>query len=311
MSDKNKPQVSDNSNENNQDINENPLDLSNIIDELINLILKEINEGKEERAIKKHVLNYINKHKIILQEIYDWLLNNQNHLNTIYLLGYFNYHGIETNINFQNAFELYQKAAELGSSVAQFNLTHMYIFGKGIDKDYNKAFELSSTLAGQEYPRGMNLLGYCYELGVGTNINKQKASEFYQKGADLGNNMAQYNLARMYRKGDIVNRDYNKAFELCQKSAADGEYPNGIHKLGCCYDFGIGTSINKQKAVKLYQKAANLEHSLAQYKLANMCKIGEGIVRDIDQAIYWYKKQENRGNIQDELEELIDIKGFM
>src|ERR1043165_1000587 len=143
-------------------MNENVLDLGIVIDELSNFILKEINEGKEEIVIKQHVLNYINSHKIILQEIYNWLLNNQNHLNSIYLLGYFNYHGIGTNINMQNAFELYQKVAELGNNVAQFNLANMFIDGKGVDKNYNKAFEISKKLAEKEYSRGMNLLGHCY-----------------------------------------------------------------------------------------------------------------------------------------------------
>src|ERR1043165_5453731 len=154
MSNKNKPKVSENSNETDQDINENILDLGIVTDELINIILKEINEGKEEKVIKQHVLNYINNHKIILQEIYNWLLNNQNTLNAIYLLGYFNYHGIETNINMQNAFNLYQKAAELGNVVAQFDLANMYIDGKGTDKNYGKAFELSKKLAEKEYSRG-------------------------------------------------------------------------------------------------------------------------------------------------------------
>src|ERR1043166_10285035 len=132
MSDNNKPNATENPNETNQDISGKVLGVNIMIDELSHFILKKINEGKEEKVIKQHVLNYINSHKIILQEIYNWLLNNQNHLNSIYLLGYFNYHGIGTNINMQNAFDLYQKAAELGNIAAQFNLTCMYTHGKGI-----------------------------------------------------------------------------------------------------------------------------------------------------------------------------------
>src|ERR1043165_6446582 len=177
MSDKNKPQTFKNSSETDQDINENILDLSDVIDEIFNLILREINEGKEEKMIKKHVLNYINNHEIILPTIYNWLLNNQNHLNSIYLLGFFNYHGIETNKNVQNAFDLYQKAAELGNGVAQFDLINMYIDGTGIDKNYDKAFELSKKLAEKEFSRGMNLLGYCYYNGIGTEVNNQRAFE--------------------------------------------------------------------------------------------------------------------------------------
>src|ERR1043166_1849712 len=126
MSNKNESQISENSSET-EDINKNTLDLSIAIDELLNLILKEINEGKVKKVIKQHVLNYINNQKITnLQEIYQWLLNNQNNLNSAYLLGYFNYHGIETDINMQNAFKLFQKAAKLGNSVAQYDIASMY-----------------------------------------------------------------------------------------------------------------------------------------------------------------------------------------
>jgi TPR repeat protein len=34
--------------------------------------------------------------------------------------------------------------------------------------------------------RGINNLGYCYNNGIGTDINEQKAFELYQKAADLG-----------------------------------------------------------------------------------------------------------------------------
>ena len=39
---------------------------------------------------KQAVLDYLNNHNINLQEIYNWLLNNQINLNSIFLFGYFN-----------------------------------------------------------------------------------------------------------------------------------------------------------------------------------------------------------------------------
>jgi TPR repeat protein len=44
-----------------------------------------------------------------------------------------------------------------------------------------------------------------------------------------------------------INKDDNKAFKLFKQSA-EGEYINGIRILGYCYDDGIDTSIDKQKA---------------------------------------------------------------
>jgi TPR repeat protein len=68
-------------------------------------------------------------------------------------------------------------------------------------------------------------LGFCYEKGIGTNIDEQKAFELYQKAANL-------------------------------------EYARGIYNLGYCYEEGIGTSIDKQKAHELYQKAVKLGYIL-------------------------------------------------
>ena len=135
-----------------QDANENILDLGIVTDELVNLIFNETNKGKVEKVKKQHILDNINNHGIIPQEIYNWLfynwlLNDQNNLNSINLFGYFNYHGIGTIVNKQKAFESYQKAADLGNGYALFYLAGMYFNGKDVDKDYNKAIELTQKAA--------------------------------------------------------------------------------------------------------------------------------------------------------------------
>ncbi|RGB25987.1 kinase-like domain-containing protein, partial [Rhizophagus diaphanus] len=112
------------------------------IDELINVIFNEVNEGKEEKVRKQHVLNYINNHEIISPEICDWLTNYPLNSSFIYLLGYLNYHGIKTCINKQKAFELYEKAANLENKIAQYDLALMYKEGKYVNKNVGKAFEL-------------------------------------------------------------------------------------------------------------------------------------------------------------------------
>ncbi|CAB4404744.1 unnamed protein product [Rhizophagus irregularis] len=125
--------------------------------------------------------------------------------------------GKEARLTRKNALILYQKAAELENIVAQFDLSYMYIC---IEKDYNKAFNLSKKLSEKKYPCGINRLGYCYEKGIGTEINNQKTFELYKMAADLGN-------------------------------------ANGINNLGYCYEKGIGTEINEQRAFELYYKVAD------------------------------------------------------
>ncbi|RIA89585.1 hypothetical protein C1645_771983, partial [Glomus cerebriforme] len=65
--------------------------------------------------------------------------------------------------------------------------------------------------------------------------------------------------------------------------------------LGYCCDFGIGIDINKQKAVELYKKAANLGSKVAQYNLGIMYEKGDVIEKDINQAIYWYEQSAKQG----------------
>jgi hypothetical protein len=233
-------------------------DLSMVIDNLVNLYFREINKGKEEKVRKKFVLDYFNDYMINLQEIYYWLLNNQICSNSIYLLGYFNYHGIGININMQNAFRLYLKAAELENISAQYELANMYFYGKGVNKNYDKAFELSVKLSERKCPCGINRLGYYYECGIGTNINEQKAFELYQKAADLGNIIGTYNLGR-------------------------------------CYKYGFGTDVNKKKAFESFQKAVNSGYNIAQQNLAWMYEKGIGTEKNMDLAIHWYKKSAEQG----------------
>jgi TPR repeat protein len=265
-------------------------DLSIVIDGLVDLIFKELNKGEDKIIIKKHVLEFINNHKIVL---YNYLLNDQSKSNSICLLGYFYYYGIETEVNEQRAIELYQEAAELENIVAQFNLANEYIFGKSFQNQY-LAFELSKKLADDDYAYGCNNLGYCYEDGIGTDVNDQKAFESYQKAADLGNSYGINSLGCCYNWGIGTDVNKQKAFELYQKAADLGNL-TGMNNLGLCYEKGIGTNVDKQKTFELYQKAANLGDSAAQYTLAWMYENGSEIKKDINNAIYWYKKSAEQG----------------
>ncbi|CAB4404706.1 unnamed protein product [Rhizophagus irregularis] len=306
-------------------------ELSIVIDVLVDLIFKELNQGEDNIVVKKIVLDFIKNHKITL---YNYLLNDQSNSNSICLLGYFYCYGIENEVNEQRAIELYQKAANLENRVAQFSLVNEYTSRKVLETYYSRvAFELSKKLADDNYAYGCNNLGYCYENGIGTDINNQKAFELYQKAADLGNinglnnlgwcyydgigtdvNIQKVfesfqkaadlrnsyginNLGWCYREGIGTNINEQKAFELHQKAADLGNITAIFNLIGC-YNGGIGTNINKQKVFELYQKAANLGNSAAQYYLAKMYENGNEVKKDINNAIYWYKKsakQENTG----------------
>ncbi|GES91007.1 kinase-like domain-containing protein [Rhizophagus clarus] len=211
-------------------------DLGIVIDEFVKLDFKEVNKGKEVNMRKQFFFDYFNDLKIKIQEIYSWLLNNQDDPNSAYLLGGINLlgccydSGIGTDIDKEKAFELYQKAANLGNSHGISNLGWYYEKGFIACIDKKKAFELYQRAADLGNSHGIRNLGRCYEKGIGIDVNKQEAFELYQKAANLGNRFAQYNLALMYEKGDVIEIDINQAIYWYKKSAEQG-YQYAQNKL--------------------------------------------------------------------------------
>ncbi|GES93543.1 kinase-like domain-containing protein [Rhizophagus clarus] len=306
--------------------NQTENDFNIIVNDIINIL-----ENNSNEICKQKVLNYLNNQNITLQELNDLLLNNQNNPNYIFLLGEFSYFGIGTDINKKKAFELFQKAADLGNALGMYNLGdcylngietdidkkkafelfqkaadlgnangiinlgNCYLDGIGTDIDKKKAFELFQKAADLENAPGINSLGYCYLDGIGTDINKKKAFELYQKAADLENAPGINSLGGCYLNGIGTDIDKKKAFELYQK-AADLENAPGINSLGYCYQHGIGTDINKKKAFELFQKAADLENAPGINSLGYCYQHGIGTDIDKKKAFELFQKAADLGN---------------
>ena len=168
-------------------MNTNELDsitpLSNQIKNDFSIIVYEIcnifDQGISEEILKQETINYFNNHNIPLQQIYNWLLNNQNNTKSVFLLGIFSHLGMLTDLNNQKAFELFQKAANLGNAYGINYLGYCYLNGIGTDVNKQKAFELYQKAADLGFADAINQLGYCYQFGIGTDINEQKALEMF------------------------------------------------------------------------------------------------------------------------------------
>ena len=47
-------------------------------------------------------------------------------------------------------------------------------------------------------------IGYCYENGIGVEVNQIVAAKWYQKEADAGNIVAAYRLGTLFHEGRCV-----------------------------------------------------------------------------------------------------------
>ncbi|EXX64757.1 uncharacterized protein OCT59_007099 [Rhizophagus irregularis] len=277
------------------------------VNDIVNYIFEIDNEGKVSTLFKniKNILDYFNDNNIDSREIYDWLLINQNNSDSIFLLGYFNYLGIETREDNKKAFDLFISASEQGHTLAQLYVGLCYQLGHGTTKDGKLSLKYYEKIASMGCASGLLRVGYCYYHGIGTSVNYQKAVMLYKQAANLGNYTSQNNLGVMYEEGKGVDKDYDKAFELYYKTANSG-FSIGQYNLARMYYNGRGVDKDYEKALGLYYRSANSGYNLAQYNIAVMYEYGIGIKKDVNQAIYWYEKSAEQGvqEAQDKLKEL-------
>ena len=103
----------------------------------------------------------------------------------------------------------------------------------------------------------------------------------------------------LYREGRTLYEKelYVDAIPLIQESAEKG-YADAQCHLGYCYENGQGISKDEQKAVEWYKKAAEQGNPYAQYNLGNCYEYGQGVSKDEQKATEWYKKAAEQGNAE-------------
>lgn len=106
--------------------------------------------------------------------------------------------GVEKDFN--RAFELYKKAADQGHAVAQYEIGQYYYHGKGVDADVDKAVMYYMMSAEQGYALAQYELGRCYEEGIGYFKSPLRAKIWYEKAMENGCNEAKDALLRIEKK---------------------------------------------------------------------------------------------------------------
>lgn len=112
-----------------------------------------------------------------------------------------------------------------------------------------------------------------------------KGAEMMQRLAESGYSLAQFQLGRMYYKGNSVI-DYVRAVAWYKKAAEQG-YAEAQYALGIMYYEGKGVDEDDVKAAEWFEKAARQDHVDAQFKMAYMYEKGIGVEKDSIRAGVW------------------------
>ena len=112
-------------------------------------------------------------------------------------------------------------------------------------------------------------VGYLCYKGKGVIKDLKRAYECFKK-LDEVNWKPAYGqikgfLAEMYYYGNYVTKDYDMAFKLAKEGAEHINDPSGIAMriLSACYRYGLGTSVDNDKAERWLKEAANYNEDKA------------------------------------------------
>ncbi|MFV1976486.1 MAG: tetratricopeptide repeat protein [Candidatus Scalindua sp.] len=141
------------------------------------------------------------------------------------------------------------------------------------------------------------IVGYMLERGNGTEVSLDKAIRWYKRGARDKNNYARYNLAVMYFNGHGVEKNYESAFELFNKS----RLYEASYALSKLYRKGVGVKQDYKKMLSLLKNASRNEHILAMNDLGNAYYYGCVVEKDFNKAIEWYSWSAGKGLIEAQL----------
>ncbi len=162
-------------------------------------------------------------------------------------------------------------------------------------KDYEKAFELYSSLAEQGVVIAQVTLGAMYDEGQGVAQDLAKAVEWFRKAAEQGETVAQFNLGASYANGEGVAQDDANAVEWYALAAKQG-LAIAQYNLGWMYGNGRGVVRDYAKVYEWWSKAAFQGHSKAQHGLGALYEDGQGVAQDYARAYVWLDMADRSGD---------------
>ncbi len=197
--------------------------------------------------------------------------------------------------DFKTAERILLSESDNRNVLAMFELGKLYSMKKSGLKDDEKSFEFyKKSLQGflQIEPKAKKIkpylqyqIGIMYFKGLGTEIDNQKAVEYFEKSAELGNQYAKRLLALEYISGKNFEQDIEKGIFLLTE-CADGGDAFSCYKLGNLYLKGEIITQDLDKAEKYLLSAKDNEFT--QYALGKLYLQKEKY--DIEKAISYFKK---------------------
>eukprot|EP00128_Syssomonas_multiformis_P018256 Colp12_sorted_trinity150504_noHs@20740 len=196
-----------------------------------------------------------------------------------------------TNINELNDEQLEEKASG-GLVAAQVALAERLMKGMQMEK----AVQFYEKAAAQGHLDAQYIVGMCYSMGLGAEVDRVRALEWLTSAANGGQTQAQLTLGLAYNSGaGVAEQDQAQGAKWFRKAAEAGLAQAQVC-LGIALSEGHGVPRDLQEAAKWFQSAAQQENAQAHVIYGNILLHGQGIEQNTDLALEYLTKAALTGN---------------
>ena len=233
----------------------------------------------------------------------------------------------QNNGNLKEATQAAKRSLELGNEAAKIKLGEIQEDEKLMKEGFN-ALKKKVDSGDMHYA---DSLGYAYEFGIGTSFSIKEAMKYYEMAAKQNNAIGMTNLANLYLRENklkkakpllvkAAEKEYGYAQYLLAMNffyykhennkealhwlerAASNDEPYALYQLGLYYS----EANDLAKAIKYYQRAAELNNADALLELSYIYGEGIGVEQDDDKALFFLKKVAELEN-QEAIDELASM----
>ena len=127
-----------------------------------------------------------------------------------------------------------------------------------------------------------------------------EAAAWFRKGAEAGYGDAAFRLAFALYNGRGIPKDAIEAVKWYEVASSHGE-AIAMYNLALIYGYGDGSDgapVNKLRAIELFKQAIEHghDHGVVYSAIAPFYARGDGVERDIREALKWYRKAMDKGD---------------
>ena len=226
------------------------------------------------------------------------------------------YNGSVEAADYAMALRLYEKGESLGDPACRAKARAMreereknYIEGCKIEKTSpEEAFEYFKKSVTAGYLPAHARIGWYYERGIGTSIDRKAAFTHYKAAYDAGDKRAIESLGRCYARGIGTAFDFKKAAELLSKAKEMGSYSadrelyriyenKRRHMIRSLYSTAMRLYYNKkfEAAREMLETCMRLGVPDATYAIGCLYEFGITTAPDRKIALRFYKKAYSEG----------------